>query len=153
MNPMGRGEQCSLSPEGAAPHNRTTDGVILIVDLDFQNDTTHLVETLAAAGYGVSSASQLNIALNLLKTSEFAVALVNSEQIGASIEGVCFDIAQLAPALSIIVLGPRVAPASKVRLLELGADDYIPKPFDARELLARLASAIRRARRRPPHDD
>jgi DNA-binding response OmpR family regulator len=93
------------------------------------------------------------VGLNLLTTSQFALVLVNSDHIGVSLEGVCFDIAQVAPALSIIVLGPRVAPASKVRLLELGADDYIPKPFDAHELLARLASAIRRARRLPTHND
>jgi DNA-binding response OmpR family regulator len=150
---MSRGEHCSLSPERPASRNRTTDGAILIVDLDSHNDTTGLVQTLAAAGYHVFAASQLMVGLNLLTTSQFALVLVNSDHIGVSLEGVCFDIAQVEPALSIIVLGPRVAPASKVRLLELGADDYIPKPFDAHELLARLASAIRRARRLPTHND
>ena len=140
-------------PGRAASRNLTTDGAILIVDLDFQNDTTCLVQTLAAAGYRVSSASQLSVALNLLTTSQLALVLVNSDHLGVSLEGACFDIAQVAPALSIIVLGARVAPESKVRILELGADDYLPKPFDAHELLARLASAIRRARRLPTHND
>ena len=150
---MSRDEHCRPSPERSESRSRTNDGAILIVDLDCQNDTTRLVETLAAAGYRVSSASELNVALNLLKASEFVLALVNSECVAVSLEDVCFDIAQVAPAVPILVLGPRVAPESKVRLLELGADDYIPKPFDVHELLARLDSAIRRARRLPTHND
>ena len=34
--------------------------------------------------------------------------------------------------------------------LEMGADDYLPKPFEPRELLARLSAILRRGRRRPP---
>ena len=36
--------------------------------------------------------------------------------------------------------------------LEVGADDYVPKPFDPRELLARLKSVMRRSQARPPSD-
>ena len=76
MNGLFRGEHCSLLPERPASRNRTADGAILIVDLDFQDETTppRLVQTLAPGGYHVSSRSQLNVALNLLKVSECVAA-------------------------------------------------------------------------------
>jgi two-component system OmpR family response regulator len=46
----------------------------------------------------------------------------------------------------IIVLSVRSTEAQKVRLLEIGADDYVVKPFDPRELVARVHSVLRRAR-------
>jgi two-component system KDP operon response regulator KdpE len=50
-------------------------------------------------------------------------------------------------AVPIIVLSVRSNEAEKVRLLELGADDYVVKPFGMAELLARARAAVRRHRR------
>jgi two-component system KDP operon response regulator KdpE len=47
-------------------------------------------------------------------------------------------------ALAIIVLSARDATADKIAALDLGADDYVTKPFDGDELLARLRSVVRR---------
>jgi two-component system KDP operon response regulator KdpE len=47
-------------------------------------------------------------------------------------------------SVPIIVLSVRAAEAQKVRLLELGADDYVVKPFGMAELLARIRAALRR---------
>jgi two-component system KDP operon response regulator KdpE len=47
----------------------------------------------------------------------------------------------------IIVLSVRSSEAEKVRMLELGADDYVVKPFGMAELLARARAALRRRRR------
>jgi two-component system KDP operon response regulator KdpE len=47
-------------------------------------------------------------------------------------------------SMPIIVLSVRSAEAEKVRLLELGADDYVVKPFGMAELLARVRVALRR---------
>jgi DNA-binding response OmpR family regulator len=60
---------------------------------------------------------------------------------------VCREIKQQAPALPIIVLSATSDVSDKVLLLELGADDYVTKPFSPRELLARVRAALRRSTR------
>ena len=52
----------------------------------------------------------------------------------------------------VIVLSVRADEAEKVRLLELGADDYVVKPFGMAELLARARAALRRHTRGPATD-
>lgn len=49
-----------------------------------------------------------------------------------------------AQGLSVIVLTARDATQEKVAALDLGADDFVTKPFDSEELLARIRSALRR---------
>lgn len=49
--------------------------------------------------------------------------------------------------LPVIVLSAKTDVADKVLLLELGADDYVTKPFSPRELLARVRAAVRRTSR------
>src|SRR5437660_5453416 len=62
---------------------------------------------------------------------------------------VCREIKREAPAIPVIVLSAKTDVADKVLLLELGADDYVTKPFSPRELLARLRAAVRRTSRLP----
>jgi two-component system OmpR family response regulator len=52
-------------------------------------------------------------------------------------------------ALPVIMLTAQGDPVSRVLGLELGADDYIGKPFEPRELVARIHAVLRRTRRRP----
>jgi two-component system OmpR family response regulator len=51
----------------------------------------------------------------------------------------------------IIMLTARGGDADRIVGLELGADDYVPKPFNPRELLARVKSVLRRAKSLPPN--
>ncbi len=60
---------------------------------------------------------------------------------------VCREIKRSLPNLPIIILSATTDVIDKVTLLELGADDYVTKPFSPRELLARVRVAIRRATR------
>jgi len=53
------------------------------------------------------------------------------------------------PALPVIVVTARGAEEERVRGLEMGADDYVVKPFSARELLARVEAVLRRSPGRP----
>ena len=55
--------------------------------------------------------------------------------------------------LPLLMLTARGEPLDRVVGLELGADDYLPKPFEARELLARLKALLRRARPEPLTDE
>lgn len=56
---------------------------------------------------------------------------------------VCKEIKAVAPTVPIIVLSATSDVSDKVLLLELGADDYVTKPFSPRELLARVRAALR----------
>jgi DNA-binding response OmpR family regulator len=56
---------------------------------------------------------------------------------------VCREIKQQSPTIPIIVLSAASDISDKVLLLELGADDYVTKPFSPRELLARVRVALR----------
>lgn len=58
---------------------------------------------------------------------------------------VCREIKKRAPALPIIILSAASDEVDKVLLLELGADDYVTKPFSPKELLARVRAVTRRA--------
>jgi DNA-binding response OmpR family regulator len=59
---------------------------------------------------------------------------------------VCREIRKLAPSMPIIILSAASEEVDKVLLLELGADDYVTKPFSPKELLARARAVTRRAR-------
>jgi DNA-binding response OmpR family regulator len=65
---------------------------------------------------------------------------------------VCRKIKSKAPEVPIIVLSAASDVVDKVLLLELGADDYVTKPFSPRELLARVRVALRRQTSRPADD-
>lgn len=58
---------------------------------------------------------------------------------------VCREINRQAPALPVIILSAAADELDKVLMLELGADDYVTKPFSPRELLARVRAVARRA--------
>ena len=63
---------------------------------------------------------------------------------------VCREIKRQSPAVPMIVLSAASDVSDKVLLLELGADDYVTKPFSPRELLARVRAALRRTVRAGP---
>ncbi|HEY1262367.1 MAG TPA: response regulator transcription factor [Terriglobales bacterium] len=63
---------------------------------------------------------------------------------------VCQEIKRQSPSVPIIVLSAASDVSDKVLLLELGADDYVTKPFSPRELLARVRAALRRSARSGP---
>lgn len=59
------------------------------------------------------------------------------------------ELRRIRPTLALIVLTARGDEEDRVRGLRLGADDYVVKPFSARELLARVAAVLRRSAERP----
>jgi DNA-binding response OmpR family regulator len=59
------------------------------------------------------------------------------------------ELRRIRPALPVIVLTARGSEDDRVRGLKMGADDYVVKPFSARELLARVEAVLRRSADRP----
>ena len=59
------------------------------------------------------------------------------------------ELRQTHPALPVIILTARGAEEDRIRGLRAGADDYVVKPFSARELLARVEAVLRRSPERP----
>src|SRR5277367_2803156 len=64
---------------------------------------------------------------------------------------VCKGIKSWSASTPVVVLSAVSEVADKVLLLELGADDYVTKPFSPRELMARVQAAIRRTQKQPTH--
>ena len=85
-------------------------------------------------------------ALSRLPMTDYDAVLLDINMPGMGGMETCRKISQAYPGLPIIMLTVRDEEDDKVQALELGADDYVTKPFQVRELTARLRSAIRRAR-------
>src|ERR1700758_209959 len=66
---------------------------------------------------------------------------------------VCKQLKSKRPSIPVIMLTARGQEIDKVVGLELGADDYVTKPFSIRELLARVKAVLRRARTLPKTDE
>jgi len=102
-----------------------------------------------AEGYGVQIAPDGNSAVETFKTSAPSAVVLDLRLPGLSGREVCREFKQNSPAVPIIVLSATSDVSDKVLLLELGADDYVTKPFSPRELLARVRAALRRNVRPP----
>ena len=66
---------------------------------------------------------------------------------------VCRELRERSNTTSIVMLTARSAETDKVLGLELGADDYVTKPFSITELLARVRAVLRRTSTRPPTEE
>jgi two-component system, OmpR family, alkaline phosphatase synthesis response regulator PhoP len=100
-----------------------------------------------AEGYDVDLAGDGPAGLELFRKVPPSVLVLDLRLPGRSGEEVCREIKQLAPNVPLIVLSGKSDVVDKVVLLEIGADDYVTKPFSPRELLARVRAAMRRSRR------
>jgi two-component system KDP operon response regulator KdpE len=82
--------------------------------------------------------------LQTLRSGAFDVVLLDVNMPGIGGLETLRRMRALAPRLPIIMLTVRDAEEEKVEALELGADDYVTKPFSTRELIARIRTAVRR---------
>lgn len=115
---------------------------ILVVD-DEPKIVTMIRGYLRQAGFVVIEAFDGKVALERFKAEQ--PALVILDLMLPEIDG--FDVAREIRKNSdtpIIMLTARTDAMDRVLGLELGADDYVPKPFDARELIARVRAVLRR---------
>ena len=82
-------------------------------------------------------------ALSILKLEEFHLVILDLTLPGMDGLEVCSEIRK-RQNIPIIISSARSDVSDKVKALELGADDYMPKPYDPRELEARIHSVLRR---------
>ena len=119
---------------------------ILMIE-DDQRLAGMVVTYLAANGYEASHAGTGKAALELLRAESFALVLLDLMLPDADGLELCRRIRALPEPLAsipIVMLTAKGDPFDRVVGLELGADDYLPKPFEPRELLARLRAVLRR---------
>ncbi len=121
-------------------------GRILVVEDDpaVQKALRRLFET---EGYTVETQSDGRSALDSVQSSAPAAIVLDLRLPKVSGSDVCKEIKATAPTLPIVVLSAASDVSDKVLLLELGADDYVTKPFSPRELLARVRAALRHTSR------
>jgi DNA-binding response OmpR family regulator len=123
-------------------------GRILVVEDDpaVQKALRRLFET---EGYTVEVQSDGRSALDSFQASAPSAVVLDLRLPKVSGRDVCKEIKAHSPGLPIVVLSAASDVSDKVLLLELGADDYVTKPFSPRELLARVRAALRHTSRTP----
>jgi DNA-binding response OmpR family regulator len=102
-----------------------------------------------AEGFAVDIAGNGATGLEMFRAAAPSVLVLDLSLPGTPGQDVCREISQVAPSLPIIILSAKTEVMDKVLLLELGAHDYVTKPFSPRELLARVRTAMRRSARTP----
>jgi DNA-binding response OmpR family regulator len=118
---------------------------ILIVE-DDASIRLGLSRNLTFEGYKVVVAADGNQGLEAAFREKPDLVLLDVMLPGASGFEICKALRRHDPTLPILMLSARTQEKDRVEGLELGADDYISKPFSVRELLARVRTALRRKR-------
>jgi DNA-binding response OmpR family regulator len=123
-------------------------GKILVIE-DDPSILRGLQLNLGMEGYVVRSAMDGEAGLALAKTERPDVLLVDLTLPKLDGLEVIRRLRETDPEVPILIVSAKGQEADKVTGLQLGADDYIVKPFSLKELLARIAAALRRRPARP----
>lgn len=118
----------------------------VLVAEDDRKVRSHLVHALQAAGHAVDATADGEEALWLLRETDYDAAVLDVSMPGR--DGISVTRAARAAGLRVPILlaTARGDLQSKITGLDVGADDYLVKPFSTEELLARLRALERRAR-------
>ncbi len=111
---------------------------------DDKTISKNLMLLLRSEGFAVSHASTQREAVDMLAEGRFDMALVDISLPDGNGFAVCTEIKQMQN-IPVIFLTASGDEASVVTGLNMGADDYITKPFRPRELIARIGAALRKA--------
>jgi two-component system OmpR family response regulator len=120
---------------------------LLVVDDDVDIRTL-LAEQLGRAGYQVGTASDGAQMRQVLEREHVDLIVLDLNLPGEDGLTLCRDL-RARSATPVIMLTARSEPIDRVLGLEMGADDYLPKPFEPRELLARIRNVLRRTEALP----
>src|ERR1700761_3378879 len=131
-----------LEADGAAPRLCS----ILIVEDDPRMQKV-LQRVFSVEHYEVITAGDGQTGLDLFRTRRPTAVILDLILPEISGRELCQSMKAISNDTPVIVLSAITEVVDKVLLLELGADDYVTKPFSPRELMARVQAAIRRRRR------
>ncbi|MCL5784094.1 MAG: response regulator transcription factor [Patescibacteria group bacterium] len=115
---------------------------ILVVE-DDSGLQKYLKELLSSDGYAVQTASDGIQALNQIQKLPPDLVILDLTLPNMSGESVCMEIRKKYPDLRVIILTAKDGVSDIIHGLNLGADDYMTKPFLADELLARIKARLR----------
>jgi two-component system OmpR family response regulator len=121
---------------------------ILVVDDDEELHPL-LSDVLARGGYRVSAALNGIAMMQTLDAEEIDLIILDVTMPGEDGLSLCRRL-RVSSTIPIIMFTALGSETDRVVGLELGADDYLPKPFSTRELLARVRAVLRRPPMRPP---
>ncbi len=116
---------------------------ILVVE-DEPHMRALLSDNLEFEGYRVSAVDSAEQAVVEFPRRAFALLIVDVMLPGESGFELCQQLRGLGTRVPIIMLTARTHESDRIRGLDLGADDYVSKPFSVRELLARVRAQVRR---------
>lgn len=122
-------------------------GHLLVVDDDPQIRLL-VSRLLQRGGYRVSLAPDGRVMNEIMAKVEIDLVLLDVMLPGRNGLDLCRDVRSRSN-IPIIMLTARGDEGDRVAGLEIGADDYVTKPFSSRELLARVRAALRRVRSQP----
>ena len=136
--PIGGGR--AISMESGTAHPKAT---LLVVD-DEPDVREVLEEYLLSHGYGVVAAESARSARELAAQQPIDLALVDIHMPGEDGLSLARHLRERYPRIAIIMLTSAATVVDRIVGLEMGSDDYVSKPFDPRELVARVRSVLRR---------
>ena len=116
---------------------------VLLVE-DEESLVVTLTDRLVAEGYEVESAEDGEKAMELARSRRFDVILLDVSLPKKNGFDVCRDLRSDGVSTPILMLTARGQLIDRVLGLKLGADDYVTKPFEAMELMARVEALLRR---------
>lgn len=121
-------------------------GTILVIEDDPRMQKV-LKRIFAEQSYCIDVAGDGKVGLELFRSHRPVAVVLDLILPQISGRELCQTMKALSPDTPVIVLSAITEVVDKVLLLELGADDYVTKPFSPRELMARVQAAIRRRKR------
>ena len=124
--------------------NRSIPPQVLLIDDDRALGEL-LAEYLLPEGWELKAANSGHVGLDLAKTQPFDIVILDVMLPGLSGFEILKAMRDQGVQTPVIMLTARGEDVDRILGLELGADDYLPKPFNPRELVARLKAILRRS--------